>query len=98
MRRRGVNIGAMGRARSKSRARAEGGGSVAAMPVEAFVKRCTAVLDLLEELPERAQDFVMSCTERLQDMQNWAEEHGHVTARMLETVGNIQSGAERWLH
>lgn len=91
--RRKVNTGAMGRARSGSTARE----SRAAMPVEKFVEMCRGVLDLCEELPERAEDFRGSVEEKVQDMMNWAEENEHVTDKMVRAVENTEAAIGRWL-
>lgn len=53
-------------------------------------------LDLLDELPEEAEDFRSSVGEKLENMQIWIEEHDKVTDRMAEAIENMHGGALRW--
>jgi hypothetical protein len=53
-------------------------------------------LDILDELPEEAEDFVSSVGEKLENMRNWIEEKDKVTDRMAEAIENMHGGALRW--
>jgi hypothetical protein len=96
MKRRPVNTGKMARDRAKRpQRRAER--SEPSLSPRQFVNRCREVLEKADELPERAADFQEGVTERLQSMADWAEENSKVTAKMIETVENIDRGIDRWL-
>lgn len=69
-----------------------------AMPTAAFLRRCTDALDLLDELPEAAEEFAGSCREKIESMRDWADENDYVTAPMVKALRNMVRGAERWIH
>lgn len=61
-----------------------------------FLVRCRDVLLLLQELPDRADDFAGSCTSTVLSMMDTAESKSVVTQKMRQAVVNIERGAERW--
>ncbi len=58
--------------------------------------QCQEILDLLDDLPERADDFVQSAGEKVRDIAKWIEKEEHVTEGQCRALDNIQAGAERW--
>lgn len=58
--------------------------------------QCQAILDLLDDLPERADDFVQSAGEKVRDIAKWVETNQHVTEKQAAALDNIEAGAERW--
>lgn len=64
---------------------------------ESRLEQCQELLDMLDDLPDRAADFAESVREKTQSIAEWIEENEHVTAAQCEALDNMQSGAERWL-
>lgn len=58
--------------------------------------QCDEIMDLLDELPERAEEFATSAMETVQDIAAWIQENRAITPRQCAALDNIQSGAERW--
>jgi hypothetical protein len=58
---------------------------------------CSEILGLLDDLPDRAEDFAASVEEKVQSMQEWIEEHGDCTANMGTALENMHAGVLRWL-
>jgi len=63
--------------------------------VRQFTRACAEVLELLQDLPERAEDFADSATETVLGMLETAE-GGKITARMRDALANTRAAAERW--
>jgi uncharacterized coiled-coil DUF342 family protein len=62
-----------------------------------FAEMCEATLAVIDELPDRAEDFRESASETVQSMKEWAEEHEHVTDKMVTALENIDEGASKWV-
>ena len=60
------------------------------------VKQCESLLAELADLPERAENFVASAEETVLSIQEWIEEHQHVTPAQTKALYNILSGASKW--
>lgn len=69
-----------------------------AMPTATFLRRCSDALDLLDDLPDAAEEFSDSCREKIESMRSWADENDYVTAPMAKALRNMVKGAERWIH
>lgn len=54
-------------------------------------------LEMLDQLPEEAEDFVSSVTEKLTNMRSWIESRGRVTPKMESAIENMHRGALKWL-
>jgi hypothetical protein len=54
-------------------------------------------LELLDQLPEEAEDFTSSVTEKLTNMRSWIESRGRVTPKMESAIENMHRGALKWL-
>ena len=54
------------------------------------------MLELLQELPERAEDFADSSTSTVLGMMETAETRSVVSPKMRRALANIERGAERW--
>ena len=65
---------------------------------EEALDACDDVLELCEELPDRAHDFGVSISEKVQGMKEWIEAEEHVTDRMEEALENMKTGVEKWMH
>ena len=64
---------------------------------QGFIMECTAVLLDVEELPERAEEFADSVTEKVTSMQTFAEINQHVTDQQREAAENMGAAVKRWL-
>ena len=51
---------------------------------------------MLDDLPERAEDFADGVRETLSSMRGWIEENSHVTPGMESAISNITAGIEKW--
>lgn len=63
---------------------------------EDFIADCDTLLEELDELPERAEDFADSVREKVSGMRGWVEENEHVTEKMVTALHNMIDGAARW--
>jgi len=59
--------------------------------------QCERILEMVDELPDRAEDFAISVGEKVRDMAKWIEERTVVTDKQKEALDNMQRGCERWL-
>ena len=64
---------------------------------EEWDKQAGQLLEKLEDLPERANDFAIGVEEKVEDMRTWANKNKHVTQPMRDALDNMASGVERWL-
>ena len=64
---------------------------------EDFVSTCKECLENIEELPGRADDSRDSAQEKVESMQEWAEDKEHCTPKMEEALANIRAAVLRWL-
>lgn len=62
-----------------------------------FIAQCRGILLDVEELPERAEEFAASVTEKITSMQTFAEINQHVTDKQREAAENMAAGVKRWL-
>ena len=67
------------------------------MDWEEALELCEEIQDLLEELPDRAEDFGQSIGEKVSDMTQWIEENERVTPRQVNALENMRSGCEKWI-
>jgi len=72
------------------------------LPNEDDVERATDLIKeiegLVEELPERAEDFGMSVQETANDIAVHIEETSHVTKKQITALENMLDGLQRWFH
>lgn len=64
---------------------------------EEFIDECSEVMDLLEDLPSKADGYVSNVDEKVSGIQNWVEEAEHCTDNQKNAIANIRRGAERWM-
>lgn len=62
------------------------------------VELCGEILDMCDELPERADDFREGVEERVRDMCAWIEDNRRVTEKQTNALENIKRGVEKWLN
>ena len=63
---------------------------------EAALEYCNELLELLEELPDAAADFVDGVSERVTSMLEWIEDNEHVTENQIVALENMRRGADKW--
>lgn len=51
---------------------------------------------MLDDLPERAEDFADSVRETLSSIRGWIEENSHVTPAQESAISNIEAGIGKW--
>ena len=64
---------------------------------EDALEQCQAIEELIDDLPERAEDFADSVLEKIQSIASWIEEKEHVTEGQLAAIENMHAGVSRWL-
>jgi hypothetical protein len=64
---------------------------------EQALKDISEALGMIDDLPERAEDFGQSVQMKLDDMAGWIEENERVTPAQLDAIENMKAGLERWL-
>lgn len=58
---------------------------------------CDDILNMLYELPEKANDFAEEVKEKVESMKDWIEENDTVTDAQIVALNNIKRGVEKWL-
>ena len=56
------------------------------------------ISDLMDEMPERAEDFANSILDKSLGIINFIEDHDKVTLSQLEALTNMKAGLEKWLN
>ena len=67
------------------------------MDWEDALELCEEIEELLDELPDRAEEFATSVGEKVADMREWIEDNEHVTPKQLDALENMKAGCENWL-
>ena len=72
------------------------------LPNEDDVERAADLIEeiegLVEELPERAENFGMGVSETARDIAIQIEEEDRVTKKQLMALENMLEGLRRWFH
>lgn len=58
---------------------------------------CESILEKLDDIPDRGQDFAESVREKVESIQAWVEEHGDATQAQLDALQNMEDGVDRWI-
>lgn len=66
-------------------------------PWQQAIEQIGLIETILEQLPDRAGDFVASVRAKLSSMREWIERKHFITDKMGQALNGMQSGAERWL-
>ena len=62
------------------------------------VENCDALLDDIDQIPERGREFAEEVLEKVEDIRAWIEEHEHCTEKQACALTNIDGAGLRWLH
>lgn len=65
---------------------------------EEGIKLCNEILDLIEELPESAEEFKDSVQTKVLDIHQWIDSRNHVTEAQMSALENMLAGVEKWIH
>lgn len=63
---------------------------------EEWLERIREATDDASGLPDQADDFADSVTEKLEDIQAWVEEFEHITEAQAMAVENMEAGIGKW--
>lgn len=66
------------------------------MEWEKVLIQCNDILELLDELPDAAEDFVLSVEDKVISIRNWIDVNEHVTEKQATAIENIHQGVLRW--
>jgi hypothetical protein len=66
--------------------------------IDEALELAAEIQDLVEELPERAEDFGISVAEQAADIARDIEKKGRVTRKQLEALRNMLAGVQNWLN
>jgi hypothetical protein len=58
---------------------------------------CRQLIEDLEELPERAEDFVAGVQPKVESMEEWIDTNSACTERMAEALLNMRRGTDKWM-
>lgn len=61
------------------------------------IEQCENILELLDDLPERAEDFADSVREKVESIKGWIEENDHVTDGQINALDNMEGAVLRWI-
>lgn len=61
------------------------------------LRQCATILELIEDMPPRAEEFAASVAEGVENVQEWISEAKTVTTGQCRALDNWQRGVERWL-
>ena len=64
---------------------------------EKAINLCEEIISLLDDLPEKAEDFGYSIEEKVENIQMWIEQNAHVTPSQFDALDNMLSGVNKWL-
>ena len=64
---------------------------------DAALELVDRIANLVDDLPERAEEFGEGVMERAQDIGYWISSNQHVTERQMEALQNMLVGMKRWL-
>ena len=62
-----------------------------------FIEDAEGLVGMLDDLPERAEEFAGDVRERLESMIEWARDNKHATPKMWQTLYNTRDAVGRWL-
>jgi len=65
---------------------------------ESYDEKVDKALELIEDLPEEAEEFGQSVMEKLESMQMWMQDKEHVTEKMKSAVDNMCAGLDNWMN
>lgn len=65
--------------------------------IDEALELAAEIQNLVEELPERAEDFGISVAEQAADIARDVEENDRVTRKQLEALRNMLAGVRNWL-
>lgn len=60
-------------------------------------RRAEHLLDKLEDLPSRADEFAEGIEEKVKSMREWVGKNKHVTDNMENALTNMTAGVRKWL-
>jgi hypothetical protein len=63
--------------------------------VQEWLETCDRILEDCEDVPERAEDFAISVSEKISDMVNWMEVQKRVTPKMIAAIENMDEALQR---
>lgn len=64
----------------------------------AWADHISHTIDLLDELPDRAEEFAESVREKLESMLDYYQDHGGTfTQAQIAAAINMREGVEKWL-
>jgi hypothetical protein len=64
---------------------------------EGVIRFCAELIEAAGELPERAEDFAHSVTEKTESIAEWVDAESRVTEGQIEALRNMLAGVDRWL-
>lgn len=68
------------------------------LAAENAIDQCDAILENIDELPERAEEFGESVRQKVESMKMWIEENDYVTEKIQNSLNNMEEAVLRWLN
>lgn len=63
--------------------------------VQEWIDTCDRILEDCGDVPERAEDFAISVSEKIESMAEWIEENKRITPKMIEAIENMDEALQR---
>lgn len=64
---------------------------------EEALEFCAKLLEDLEDLPERAEGFASSVSEKVESIQEWIDTESRCTGKMAESLIRMREGTDKWM-
>jgi hypothetical protein len=61
------------------------------------VEWCDRILEDVENMPSRAEEFGESVSEKVSLIQEWVEENEHITDGQRDALERMEASVRRWL-
>jgi hypothetical protein len=63
--------------------------------IQEWVTRCENILDDCDDVPERAEDFAVSVSEKIESMAQWIADNRRITPAMIEAIENMDQALQK---
>lgn len=67
------------------------------MDWEDAVEQCERILEMLDDLPDEAEEFASSVGEKVESIMEYAKSRQRITEGQQTALDNMEAGCQRWL-
>lgn len=58
---------------------------------------CKEISNMVEQLPEQAEDFGQSVESKMLSIRDWIEKNDHATDKQVNALENMHAGLKKWV-